>query len=165
MAGKTSRGYSECDQDVGAYYDVLYNFTKATNDLNSMACDDGAEPKKLSRRFQSLINAFMQLCMIDENTTQIDPARKRGPKKKETETEQSKREVIPDNFIHEENGWGICPVCRKKMIKLTSNTRLENFPAYCKMCKTEYIVNWWNVDKKEIPYQRHSNKASRLNYI
>ena len=165
MAGKKQIEYSKCDQDSGYYYDVLYDFTKTIVGINDMACDDGVEPKRLSRRFQSLITAFMQLCMIDENTTQIDPARKRGQKKKETETEQLKREVIPDNFIHEENGWGICPVCRKKMIKLTSNTRLENFPAYCKMCKTEYIVNWWNVDKKEIPYQRHINKASRLNYI
>lgn len=66
-------------------------------------------------------------------------------------------EPLPENFIKDENGWGLCPVCRKKILKLTSTTKLVNFPAYCKACKSEYVVSWWNVENKDIAYTRYVN--------
>lgn len=148
---------SECDQSIGAYYDVLYSFTRTTVDLNNMACDDGAEPKKLSKRFQKLIHAFMQLCMIDEDMDQCVPNKKTERKKEKVQPK--KEEELPDNFIQEVDGWALCPVCRKRILKLTSETKVINLPAYCKICHAEYIISWWNIDKKNIPYHRYINKS------
>ena len=53
----------------------------------------------------------------------------------------------------------MCPVCRKKIIKLTSTTKLIDFPAYCKSFKAEYIVSWWNVESKDIEYTRYVNNT------
>lgn len=41
--------------------------------------------------------------------------------------------------------WGACPKCGKKCIKLREDTVLVNFPMYCKVCKTEYVISWGNV--------------------
>ena len=75
------------------------------------------------------------------------------------ESHEKDLEEAINNFIKENEGWGLCPVCRKKMVKLTSTTRLIDFPAYCKGCKAEYVVSWWNVDKKEIEYTRYVNNT------
>lgn len=40
-----------------------------------------------------------------------------------------------------EDFWYKCPVCGyPKMFRLRSDTRLVNFPGYCKRCKTESII-------------------------
>ena len=54
-------------------------------------------------------------------------------------------------------------MCRKKMLKLTSTTKLINFPAYCKSCRTDYMVSWWNVDNKDIAYTRYVNNKRYIN--
>jgi len=49
----------------------------------------------------------------------------------------------PKNNICVKKGWGECPLCgNPKMIKVKKNTELKEFPAYCKYCRTEIIVNW-----------------------
>lgn len=41
-----------------------------------------------------------------------------------------------------EKGWYPCPKCgNTKMIKIRPDTMLKNFPAYCKKCKTESVIN------------------------
>ena len=57
-------------------------------------------------------------------------------------------EKSPKNNIQVKNGWGICPQCgNPKMIKTVRGTMLRKFPAYCKYCKAETIVNWKAPEK------------------
>nr|DAQ55394.1 MAG TPA: cysteine-rich protein [Bacteriophage sp.] len=44
------------------------------------------------------------------------------------------------DHIREYNGWGLCPVCGTKIVRLHHNTVLKNFPAWCKWCKREYVI-------------------------
>ncbi|MBE5877693.1 MAG: conjugal transfer protein [Lachnospiraceae bacterium] len=38
--------------------------------------------------------------------------------------------------------WYPCPHCGKhKMQRMRRDTKVENFPAYCKRCKTESIIS------------------------
>ena len=36
--------------------------------------------------------------------------------------------------------WIACPKCGGKMIMVRDDTRLENFPGYCKKCKQESLI-------------------------
>ena len=39
--------------------------------------------------------------------------------------------------------WLPCPVCHQpKMLKYNSETVLRSFPAYCKKCRRERIINF-----------------------
>ena len=44
------------------------------------------------------------------------------------------------------DGYLVCPRCRqnKRVMKINPDTRAEHVVAYCRMCKTETIVN---IDK------------------
>ena len=150
----------ESDQiakDETQYYDMLYNFSKVIVKANDMALN-GDSMEKIAKKLQRLAPAYLLLCKTDTVKAGKKPERK--PKRDispESEPLKEQPEQLPSNFMNEENGWGLCPVCRKKMIKVTSTTRLIDFPAYCKPCKAEYIVSWWNVDNKDIAYQRYVN--------
>lgn len=38
--------------------------------------------------------------------------------------------------------WYRCPKCGfPKMLKLRADTKVQNFPGYCKRCKQESIIN------------------------
>ncbi len=39
------------------------------------------------------------------------------------------------------DGWGRCPVCGRKMLKIRPDTVLRHFPAYCRYCRQETVVN------------------------
>lgn len=160
-------------RDEVMYFDTLYDFASVISRLNNKAFD-GVAKNAIEKNFCKLIPAFTLLCGVntDDNIDISEVANnKRGPQKgtkrksKEKEQElppepkQEEPEQLPYNFLKEDSGWGLCPVCRKKMVKLTSTTRLIDFPAYCKACKTEYVVSWWNVDKKEIEYTRYVNNT------
>lgn len=143
------------EQEEVKYYDVLYDFTSVVVRLNEQAFD-GESKRNIEKRICKLIPAFTTLCGVS-----FDEAPKKSSKKVQPVEvpEQPKKdpEQLPSNFIKEDNGWGLCPVCRKKIIKLTSTTKLIDFPAYCKSCKAEYIVSWWNVEDKAIEYTRYVN--------
>ncbi len=49
------------------------------------------------------------------------------------------------------------------MIKVTGTTKIVDFPAYCKACKAEYLVSWWNVENKDIAYARYVNDKHYVN--
>ena len=136
-------------QDEEKYYDMLYSFTQSMVAANDMAAD-GCETKLIAKRLQRAAEAFYLLCKTD-----TVKAKKVGRPKKQAEPKQPEPEPLPENFIKEENGWGLCPVCRRKMFKVTGTTKLVNFPAYCKSCRSDYVVSWWNVDNKDIEYTRH----------
>ncbi len=142
-------------RDEEKYYDMLYNFTQSMVAANDMALD-GYDMKSIARKLQRSAEAFYLLCKTD-----VVQAKKAGRPKKQTEPKEPEKspdpEPLPENFIKDENGWGLCPVCRKKMLKLTSTTKLVNFPAYCKACRSDYVVSWWNVENKEIAYTRYVN--------
>ncbi|MBE5867981.1 MAG: conjugal transfer protein [Lachnospiraceae bacterium] len=36
--------------------------------------------------------------------------------------------------------WIACPKCGGKMLKVRDDTKLANFPGYCKKCKSESII-------------------------
>lgn len=160
-------------RDEVMYFDTLYDFANVISRLNNKAFD-GVAKNAIEKNFCKLIPAFTLLCGVntDDNIDISEVANnKRGPQKgtkrksKEKEQElpqepkQEEPEKLPDNFMKENDGWGLCPVCRKKMVKLTNTTRLIDFPAYCKGCKAEYVVSWWNVDKKDIAYTRYVNNT------
>lgn len=37
--------------------------------------------------------------------------------------------------------WIACPNCGGKMLKAREDTKAENFPGYCKHCKSESIIS------------------------
>ncbi|MGN0348594.1 MAG: cysteine-rich KTR domain-containing protein [Roseburia sp.] len=139
-------------RDEVKYYDVLYNFARASMRINELALD-GESKNMLQRKIKKLIPSFIALCGVDMDDkidwTKVEQEKQEEPIKQ--------AEPLPDNFMKEENGWGLCPVCRLKVVKLTSTTRIIDFPIYCKACKTEYIMNWWNVENKHIAYTRQIN--------
>ena len=149
------------------YYDVLYDFASVVVCLNERALD-GETKKNIQKRICRLIPAFTTLCGMDANgkidASKVEPAKKRGRKPKaepdpEPALPKEEPEPLPSNFMKEDNGWGLCPICRKKIVKLAKSTKLIDFPAFCKSCKTEYIVSWWNAENKDIEYTRQVNNT------
>ena len=114
--------------DYGSYVDVLYAFARAVVKLNDKAID-GEEPKLMKKRFESLAPAFIILCGGDVD---IPPKEKPKPKPKT---------VLQVN-LQTKDGWGMCPTCGKKCIRVHENTILVNYPMFCKACKREYMVTW-----------------------
>lgn len=41
----------------------------------------------------------------------------------------------------EKRYWIACPKCKGKMLMVREDTKLTNFPGYCKKCKNESIIN------------------------
>ena len=152
------------------YYDVLYDFASVIVRLNEQAFD-GEAKKNIEKKICRLIPAFTTLCGMDENgkidVSKVVSGNKVGrPKKVEpkpaSEPPKDEPEPLPSNFIKEDNGWGLCPVCGKKMVRLTGTTKLIDFPAFCKSCKDEYLVSWWNVDAKVIEYKEYTRPPRRI---
>lgn len=148
----------EIAQNEEQYYDVLYNFAQVAVKANDMALD-GYTPKQIAKKLRKASDAFVLLAGAND-------VKKTGPKKK-TEPEEKPAQVVPeqpvepeplpDNFARDENGWLLCPVCRRKLLKLTSTTKIVNCPVYCKSCKADYVLSWWNVENKDIVYTRYVN--------
>lgn len=147
------------------YFDILYNFAKVAVNANDMALD-GYTTNQIAKKLQQSAEAFYLLCKTDDVKPQKE---KSGRKAKEQQPDPEEvqqlqePEPLPDNFIREKNGWGLCPVCRKNILRLTSTTKLINYPAYCKSCKAEYMVSWWNVENKDIVYTRYVNNRHYIN--
>ena len=153
------RTESKVQQETGAYYDMLYDFSCLVSRANEQSFE-GLEPKRIAGLMLKSADAFLKLCMV-ENLTPKEQ-KKEQPKKvkeeqpKETIVEETKQRTLPDNFLKiTPDGWGLCPVCGNKVLKVTSTTRLENFPVFCKRCRADHIVNWWNADEQRILYKRY----------
>nr|DAI47937.1 MAG TPA: cysteine-rich protein [Caudoviricetes sp.] len=41
----------------------------------------------------------------------------------------------------EKHYWYRCPVCGKKMLYLREDTVIKSFPGYCKLCKSNFLLN------------------------
>jgi len=48
-----------------------------------------------------------------------------------------------DIKVFSDGKWVVCPYCRKKQLKINSNTKVEKMPYICKnnKCKREFIIN------------------------
>ena len=121
-ASKSEQTKKEIDE-CGKYYDVLYDFDKSVRALNTKAMN-GEKVKCLQKYFIKLIPAFVSLCGDGECK-----GKRKGRKKME-------------NNLTVIKGFGLCPVCNKKCIKVNDDTVLANYPMYCKVCKRDYVVNW-----------------------
>lgn len=45
------------------------------------------------------------------------------------------------DILKTENGWGLCPVCGRKLMHVRPDTIAENLEIYCKGCHSSSIVN------------------------
>ena len=159
-------GNANADEEV-RYYNMLYDFASVVTKANEQSFE-GMTPKHIAGTLRRSAEAFCRLCMIDTivGNKEPDKAQEKPQKHEEdlpapdrdTIQEQQEERPIPDNFLHIDNsGWGLCPVCGTRVLKVTATTRLENFPVYCKRCRADHLVNWWNADKQRILYNRYVN--------
>lgn len=161
-AEKPERIYENADMEV-KYYDMLYEFAGVVTRANEQSFE-GRKPEYIADRLRRSAEAFCRLCMIGDLTgdrkqdgkqgkLQDDKGTRTVPKQKQEE------KPLPDNFLRiDKDGWGLCPVCRTRVLKVTAATRLENFPVFCKRCRADHLVNWWNADNQRIMYKRYVNE-------
>ncbi len=182
MAKKGSEeiDYTTADAEV-KYYDMLYNFAGVVSKANEQSFE-GWEPKMIAKTLRKSSEAFCSLCMIDgmehkpveekaEQSKTVAGKRKSpaDSEDKPTTAKEAEEPVMlperpkPGNFLRIENGWGLCPVCSSKVLRVTMTTRLENFPVYCKRCRAEHLVNWWNAEHQRIAYKRYINDSHLRN--
>lgn len=164
---KEDYDYASADADT-KYYDMLYNFAGVVTKANQQSFE-GMEPKRIACTLRKSAEAFCGLCMIDTITggNGSDTAKEKPAEHREevADPEQTARleprqeeQPVPDNFLRiDRSGWGLCPVCGTRVLKVTATTRLENFPVFCKRCRADHLVNWWNADKQRILYRRYVN--------
>ena len=46
-----------------------------------------------------------------------------------------------EGIIRDKDGWVLCPVCKRRVMKIRPDTTARNLPVYCKRCRRESIVN------------------------
>lgn len=162
MAKKTHEQYEGADAEV-KYYDMLYRFAGVVTKANEQSFE-GMEPIQIAGTLRRSAEAFCRLCMIDSIAEGAEPEKAQENKKEppvpvqESAPDQKEGKPIPDNFLCiDKDGWGLCPVCGGRVLKVTSTTRLENFPVFCKRCRADHLVNWWNADNQRILYKRYVN--------
>ena len=145
------------------YYDDLYSFSITISKANEMSFN-GAKPYKIANILRKLLESFYSLCLYDPEIIKKGMEKHTEEVAKKVEKEVDKiedKEIVlmgKGNMLEiNEEGWGLCPMCSSKILKVTSVTRLENFPVYCKRCKADHVVNWWNAKKLRIEYKRYVN--------
>ena len=49
----------------------------------------------------------------------------------------------PIRKLDTEDGWLICPICRRnrRLLRIHADTEARNLQLYCKTCKSEILVN------------------------
>lgn len=164
------RKYGNADAEAEVkYYDMLYDFASVVTKANEQSFE-GLEPKRIADTLRRSAEAFCRLCMIEtitedkgknevQKVSQDHKEKPIEPNTKGISDQQKEEKPIPDNFLRiDANGWGLCPVCHSKVLRVTSTTRLENFPVFCKRCRADHLVNWWNADNQRILYKRYVNE-------
>ena len=48
--------------------------------------------------------------------------------------------VKSDILISAKDGWITCPICHKKLQRITQDTEAEHLPIWCPRCRQEYTV-------------------------
>ncbi len=66
---------------------------------------------------------------------------------------KSKENALTDaharDRIKANNGWVMCPHCRRKLLRLFPDTEVVNLPVLCRHCHNETIVNIPNAPAPE----------------
>ena len=175
------------------YYDMLYSFAGVVSKANEQSFNGWEPKmiaKTLRKSSEAFFNLCMmdqfghlvsyERCKANAAEEKKGPAqraegaaeaqgtpvgsRSRGKAaQSEEEPETLPERPRPGNFLRIENGWGLCPVCSSKVLRVTMATRLENFPVYCKRCRAEHLVNWWNAEQLRIEYKRYINDSHLRN--
>lgn len=136
-------------QDEVRYFYALDQFAGVIRTLNKEAFD-GIPKAAIEKNICRLIPAFAMLCGMTA-TGEIDimrviPTGKIGRKKKAEPPKQEQSKPQPRTMLQStlkaRDGWGMCPKCGKKCIKVNDNTILVNYPMFCKVCRRDYIVTW-----------------------
>lgn len=154
--------YENADMEV-KYYDMLYDFAGVVTRANEQSFE-GRKPTYIAARLRRSAEAFCSLCMIKDFTGDKKQEESRNELQEHKEArlipnQKQDEKPLPDNFLRiDKDGWGLCPVCQNKVLKVTATTRLENFPVYCKHCRADHLVNWWNADNQRIRYKRYVNE-------
>lgn len=164
-------GNENAEEEI-KYYDMLYDFAGVVTKANEQSCR-GMTPKHIASMLRRSAEAFCALCMIDTVTgnKETDAVQEKAQEKPAAQKEettapeqetglesQQEEQPIPGNFLRiDKSGWGLCPVCGTRVLKVTATTRLENFPVFCKRCRADHLVNWWNADNQRILYKRYVN--------
>lgn len=154
--------YENADMEV-KYYGMLYDFAGVVTRANEQSFE-GRTPTYIACRLRKSAEAFRKLCMMEEQTgiKKQEESRNKLQEQKEIQPlpeQKLDEKPLPDNFLRiDKEGWGLCPVCHSKVLKVTATTRLENFPVYCKRCRADHLVNWWNADNQRIMYKRYVNE-------
>lgn len=137
----------------GAYYDDLYDFCCAVNKAN-MKSFEGEQPSSIAKTLKRYYDSFFRLCMVEQPECKV--VEKVVEKPVEVVVEKIVEKPVYRNIKRnhggkvkhintirrDHNGWGRCPVCGCKMIKINEDSFILNFPAYCKKCKNEIVVSW-----------------------
>lgn len=110
---------SEAQEEI-RYLNVLHDFSCTVERINKSAAD-GRSVECVKNNMKKISDAYRLLAGIDDERL--------GSLK------------IKSN-IQCIDGWLRCPVCHSKIAKVAAGTVLLSFPAYCKRCKREYVVNW-----------------------
>lgn len=109
--------------DEVQFYDALNSFSDVIKRINDQA-SDGEKKRNIEKKMCRLIPAFSLLCGANL-------------------AEQPKRQkTMLHSNLDVYDGWGLCPKCGRKCIKVNENTILVNYPMFCKRCKKDYPVTW-----------------------
>lgn len=157
-AEKPERIYENADMEV-KYYDMLYDFAGVVTKANEQSFE-GRKPEDIARMPRKSAETFCRLCMTEDLTKDQRRVKRQEHKETRPDPKQKQEEKpLPDNFLRiDKDGWGLCPVCHSKVLKVTATTRLENFPVFCKRCRAVHLVNWWNAENQRIMYKRYVNE-------
>lgn len=164
VMGKSTEDMSNTADEELKYYDMLYEFACVVSKANEKSFE-GETPKQIARILKKSAAAFYNLCMMDDTDQgrRLDQEKEQAasPEPKEEQQEKNLPERgMPANFlVIDSDGWGLCPVCSGRVLKVTATTRLENFPVYCKRCRADHLVNWWNATNQRIQYKRYINES------
>lgn len=151
------------------YYNDLYDFALTISKANENSFE-GVEPYRIANTLRNSLEVFFSLCMYDPELITIgkekhfEKVKEEVKKELDVKPEQKLEKKCEGKFLKiNAEGWGLCPECNTKVLKVTSITRLENFPVYCKKCKADHLVNWWNADKQRIIYKRYVSDSAIRN--
>ena len=131
-------------RDEVKYFDTLYDFASIIMRLNENAFN-GETKQNMEKKICRLIPAFTLLCGADEDGNAIE--HKRNPSKGGRPKKAPKPKTMLQSNLTVYDGWGMCPNCGGKCIKVNKDTILVNHPAFCKKCHTESIVTWRYEEK------------------
>lgn len=109
-----------------------------------MSSFEGIEPKVIAKTLRKYYDIFKKLCMIEDPPTTVEKIVEKPIYRNIKRKYKGKIKHI-NTIKRDINGWGRCPVCGGKIIKINADSFLLNFPAYCKWCKKEYVVTWCNT--------------------